>query len=129
MGFPDGWIASNIPKSRRPDGAPSIAVRIIRVTDKAFDNFAATGAEQNVVRPHSRTRLRRLGGCAEPLGHEHPNLHPYPIQLGRIPGEASPVWRCSPCHVFRRCVELMKRAAISPTTMAVRFVLCMTLSG
>jgi len=40
---------------KRPDeaaaqGAPFIAAHIIRVTDKRFDDFAATGASTKVVR-------------------------------------------------------------------------------
>ena len=47
---------------------------------------------------------------------------------GMIPGKGSSIRRCSPGNEFRR-FESMKRAAISPTTMAVQFGLCITLSG
>jgi sugar phosphate isomerase/epimerase len=37
------------PEVAAAEGAPFIAAHIIRVTDRAFDDFAATAAEQNVV--------------------------------------------------------------------------------
>jgi sugar phosphate isomerase/epimerase len=37
------------PEVAAAEGAPFIAAHIIRVTDRAFDDFAATGAEQSVV--------------------------------------------------------------------------------
>jgi sugar phosphate isomerase/epimerase len=52
----DGWAVYEWedclkhPEVAAAEGAPFIAAHIIRITDRAFDDFAATGAERDVVR-------------------------------------------------------------------------------
>jgi sugar phosphate isomerase/epimerase len=52
----DGWAVYEWedclkhPEEAAAQGAPFIAAHIIRVTDKAFDDFAGTGAERSVIR-------------------------------------------------------------------------------
>ena len=51
----DGWAVYEWedclkhPEVAAAEGAPFIAAHIIRVTDRAFDDFAASGAEQSLV--------------------------------------------------------------------------------
>ena len=50
----NGNAACSIPRSRRAKGAKFIADHIIEVTDRVFDDFAATGADR-------ATNLKLLG--------------------------------------------------------------------
>ena len=49
------------PEVAAAEGAPFIAAHIIRVTDRAFDDFAADRRRTRCCEPDSRARLRRLG--------------------------------------------------------------------
>ena len=53
------------PEVAAAEGAPFIAAHIIRVTDRAFDDFAATGAEQRCREPDIGAWMRWRAGCAK----------------------------------------------------------------